>query len=384
MPSPERLRVLHVLGSLNRGGVETWLLHVLRNTWAGWSTEFLLHRHAAGAYDREACALGAVLRYSKSPKNPTAYTRGLQTLLRVHGPYDALHSHVHFYSGVVLRAAALAGVPVRVAHSHTTEPPQTRGYGALMRHWIQRHATHCLATSAAAAEVLFGSRWCTDARGQMHEAAVDFRPFASLPGREQSKRALGVPHERVVIGHVGRFVKVKNHTFLVSTLAELVRLGVNAHLLLVGTGPLEAEMRERIAAAGLAERCTLAGAHNDVTPFYAAFDLFVFPSLWEGLPLATLEAQAAGVPVLASHAVPAEASVIPGLMHYLSLDEGPVAWARAAQHTLTFSARRDRQWSAGLMARSRFSIERSVQDLFRIYSSARASRTILSGGMVAP
>ena len=383
MHSPERPRVLHVLGSLNRGGVETWLLHVLRNTRENWSTEFLLHRRDPGAYDPEACALGAVLHYSPSPKNPTSYTRGLQNMLYMQGPYDAVHSHVHFYSGVVLRAAALAGVSVRIAHSHTTEPPQTRGYGALMRRWIQRHATHCLAISAAAAEVLFGGRWCTDTRAEIHEPGLDFRPFAELPARAHAKQALGLPQDRVVIGHVGRFVKVKNHAFLVSTLAELVRFGVNAHLLLVGSGPLEADVREQIAASGLGDRCTLAGAHNDITRFYAALDLFVFPSLWEGLGLATLEAQAAGVPVLASHAVPAEASVIPGLMHYLSLDEGPAGWARAAQHTLTFSARRDRQWSAGLMARSRFGIERSVRELARIYSSARPSRKLLSGGMVA-
>jgi glycosyltransferase involved in cell wall biosynthesis len=301
MPSLERPRVLHVLGSLNRGGIETWLLHVLRSTWANWSTEFLLHRRAPGAYDPEVCALGGVLHYSPSPKSPVSYPRSLQNMLRVHGPYYAVHSHVHFYSGVVLRAATLSGVPVRIAHSHTTEPPQTRGYGALMRHWIQRNATHFLTASAAAAEVLFGSWWCTDSRAHMHEYGLDFRAFAELPERARAKQALGLPPNCVVIGHVGRFVKQKNHAFLVSTLAELVRLGVNAHLLLVGSGPLEAEVREQIAAKGLSDRCTLAGAHNDVTRFYAAFDLLVFPSLWEGLGIVTLEAQAAGVPVLASH-----------------------------------------------------------------------------------
>ena len=383
MPSLNRPRVLHVLGSLNRGGIETWLMHVLRNDAGAWSTEFLLHRDGEGAYDREARALGAIVRIGPSPRNPAMYMRSLQNMLRAHGPYDVVHSHVHFYSGVVLRAAALAGVPVRVAQSHTTEPPQTRAYGALMRLWIQRYATHCLGISAAAAEVLFGTRWSVDPRVRLHEPAVDFRPFAMLPSRDTAKRALGLRPDRIVVGHVGRFARPKNHEFLVSVFAELRRLGVDAHLLLVGCGPLEADVRARVAAYGLSDDCTFAGAHNDIMRYYAAFDLFVFPSLWEGFSLVALETQAAGVPMLASLAVPAEASVVPGLLYYRALDEGPAAWASMAREILNFSTQRDRHWSAALMARSRFSIERSVRELAQVYRSARSGEHGLSSGTIA-
>jgi glycosyltransferase involved in cell wall biosynthesis len=377
MPSPDRPRVLHVLGSLNRGGIETWLLHVLRNNAGNWSTEFMVHRDVGGAYDSEVRTWGAVVRVGPSPRNPAAYMRSLQTMLRVDGPYDVVHSHVHFYSGVVLRAAALAGVPVRVAHSHTTEAPQSRAYGVLMRLWIQRYATHGLAISSSAAEVLYGARWCSDPRVQMHESAVDFRPFGELPSRAEAKQALGLPRSRIVVGHVGRFSTVKNHAFLVSTFAELIKLGIDAHLLLVGCGPLEADVRAQIAACGLTERCTFAGAHDDITRFYAALDLFLFPSLWEGFGLVTLEAQAAGVPVLASQAIPAEASIIPGLLHYRSLEDGPAVWASAAQRILSCSTQRDRRWSAGLMTRTRFSIERSVRELGEVYHSARPGHNAL-------
>jgi glycosyltransferase involved in cell wall biosynthesis len=163
----------------------------------------------------------------------------------------------------------------------------------------------------------------------------------------------------------------------------LVKSGIDAHLVMVGIGPLEGDVRAQVAALGLTERCTFAGGHNDVTSFYAALDLLVFPSLWEGFGLVTLEAQAAGVPVLASHAVPAEASVIPALMHYRSLEEGPAQWARMAQRILSCSSQRDRRWSAGLMARTRFSIDRSVRELRQVYHSARAGEAALPAGTIA-
>jgi glycosyltransferase involved in cell wall biosynthesis len=377
MHSPERPRVLHVLGSLNCGGLETWLLHVLRNAPAdGWSSEFLLHRTSPGAYDREVRALGAVLRYMPRAREPITYTHTLRRLLHAFGPYDVVHSHVHFYSGIVVRAAALARVPVRIAHSHTTEPPRGRGYGVLMRHLIQRHSTHRLAISGLAAEVLFGSQWQADPAVQLHDIGIDFRQFADLPCRAAAKQKLGLPRERFVIGHVGRFVETKNQAFLLDVFAKLIERGLDAHLLLVGAGPLEADVREQAAALGVRERCTFAGTHNDITRFYAAFDLFVFPSKWEGFGLAPLEAEAAGVPVLASTAVPSEATVVPGLVHHLPLEDGADAWARTAQQILNTNMQNDRRWSAGLMASSRFGIEHSVRKLADVYRSSRRANAV--------
>jgi hypothetical protein len=198
MSALESVRVLHVLGSLTHAGVETWLLSVLRNTPPGaWTTEFLLHRVAPGAYDEQARALGAELRYCPAPSQPLSYARRLLRILQTWGPYDVVHSHVHFYSGVVLRVAAQAGVPVRIAHSHTAAGAPRLAYGTLMRRWIQANATHLLAASPEAAAALFGGKWCTDPRVRIHNYGVDFARFANLPEPAVLKRRLGVPAERL-------------------------------------------------------------------------------------------------------------------------------------------------------------------------------------------
>ncbi|HSL71531.1 MAG TPA: glycosyltransferase [Longimicrobiales bacterium] len=374
MRSPDAPRVLHVLRGLNRGGVEKWLVDVLRNTPPGaWSTEFLLHTREPGAYDAEVRALGGVLRYCPGTRRPHDYMRRLNALLHAHGPYDVVHSHVHLYSGVVLRAAHQAGVPVRIAHSHTTKAPHgalRRLYGRLMRSSIRTHATHCLAASEQAARTLFGPDWQNDARISVHECGLDFSVFAKLPQRELLKQQLGVPAGRVVVGQVGRFAPMKNHQFLVRAFAELIRHGVDAHLVLVGTGALEAEVRAQVEALSLTDRCMFAGGHNDVTRFYGALDLLVVPSLYEGLALVALEAQAAGVPVLASEAVPAAAQVIPGLLHRHRLDEGAATWARLAQRIIATARPLERPASARALSESRYGVARSVRELGRIYGVA--------------
>ncbi|HEY0673479.1 MAG TPA: glycosyltransferase [Longimicrobiales bacterium] len=374
MSSPESPRVLHVLGSLNRGGVETWLLHLLRNAPPGlWRPEFLLHRTTTGAYDAEMRRLGAVLHYCPRPHRLVHYNRELRQLLRRHGPFDVVHSHVHLFSGVVLRAAHEEGVPVRIAQSHSAVAQTTvnrRVYATVMRKLIRRHATHGLAAAPPAAAVLFGRDWETLGRVRLHRYGLDYSAFGDLPDRAVLKRRIGVPEQCTVIGHVGRFYPVKNHAFMVATFAELIRGGMNAHLLLVGSGPLEQKIREQAAALGITSRCTFAGAHNDVTPFFGAMDLFLFPSIHEGLGLVALEAQAAALPVLASTGVPADTAVIAELFHRRPLQDGAAAWAQAIRDILVSTPPLARPTTAAMLNDSCYSVRASLHELASIYHSA--------------
>lgn len=381
MSPPEGPRVLHVLGSLNRGGAETWLLHLLRNAPpAMWRPEFLLHRTKPGAYDDEMRALGAVLHYCPQPHRLVHYTRELRQLLRSYGPYDVVHSHVHLFSGVVLRAAHEEGVPVRIAQSHSAVAQSTvnrRVYAALMRKLIRQHATHGLAAAPPAAAVLFGPDWETLGHVRLHQYGLDYSAFGDLPDRAVLKQRIGVPEQRTVIGHVGRFYPVKNHAFMVATFAELIRGGMDAHLLLVGIGPLEQKIRAQVDALGITSRCTFAGAHDDVTQFFGAMDLFLFPSIHEGLGLAALEAQAAGLPVLASTGVPADMAVIAELVHRRPLQDGAAGWAAAIRNILVTAPRLARATTAGMLNDSCYSVRASLHELARIYQSAPHAATRL-------
>lgn len=367
-----RRKVLHILASMSRGGVETWLMHVLRNIdRSQFELHFLLNTEREGDYDREVRSLGGRIHYGAHPGAPRRYAREFQAVVQEHGPFAVVHSHVYWYSGYVMRVAHGAGIPIRIAHSHTaTSAPRFKlhrqGYQAVMRFLIWKYATHRIAISRAAGEALFGR--APERPFTVLYYGIDFKPFLQRQSSEESKRRLGISPSRKVVGHVGRFVPVKNHAFTVNLFSQLVASGVDAHLLLVGDGPLLAPIKAELQSRGLLERCTLAGSQADVVPFVSAMDAFVLPSLWEGFGLAALESQAAGVPVIASAAVPEEVSAIPRLVQRVPLSAGADGWAAAVRRLLEQPDHR-RGDEPVLLQNSRFGLPVCLEALSNIYLS---------------
>ncbi len=370
------LRTLHVVGALNRGGVETWLMHVLRHIDRDrFRMDFLVHTAQPAAYDDEARALGARIIPCLHPSQPLQYGRRFKRILREYGPYDVVHSHVHHFSGYTLRLAAQAGVPVRIAHSHSdtaaverAASPARRAYLALMEYWVRRHATTGLAASARAAAALFGPHWQRDPRYRLLYCAIDLAPYRLPVDTAACRAELGLPPDVHVIGHVGNFKPVKNHAFLLKIAAEVIQRESRARFLLVGDGPLRPDIERRAQAVGLGEHVVFAGPRADVPRLMrGAMDAFLMPSLYEGLPVVGLEAQAAGLPLILSDTITTETDVIPELVNHISLDAPPAAWADAVLAAL---AQRPSITSAEALAQiaaSPFTIERSVAELERLY-----------------
>ncbi|MGA8144155.1 MAG: glycosyltransferase [Candidatus Acidiferrales bacterium] len=365
-----RRKILHVVGGMDRGGVETWLMHVMRNIDRNrFETHFMVHSNAESAYDREITSLGGQIHHCANPRNPLRYAAEFERLVRQQGGFDIVHSHVYWFSGFVMRLAHRAGIPIRIAHSHTSAgaaawniPRQL--YERLMRRWIRRYSTHRLGISNHAGKALFGSRGAEDFTLLYYGA--DFARFLdSLPSTD-AKRRLGIDPDRKVIGHVGRFASVKNHAFIVEFFARLIGEGANTHLLLVGEGPLAPSIRANIGSRGLSDRCTLAGSQPDVVPYLSAMDVFVLPSRWEGLGLAAIESQAAGVPVIASTTVPDEIDVIPELIEHIPLSAGVDGWASAVRRKLNDPIRR-RGDEVQLLQNSKFGLQKCLEALSGIY-----------------
>jgi glycosyltransferase involved in cell wall biosynthesis len=332
------IRILHVLGMMERGGAEAWLMHLLRTIdRARYRMDFVVHITEPQEYDDEVRALGSALILCPHTRHPLRYAREFTRILNTHGPYDVVHSHVHQYSGLVLRLAKRAGVPVRIAHSHldatafeAQASPQRRAYLKLMRHWIDATATDGLAASGQAAVDLFGPGWEADARYRTLFCGVDLSPFAHPVCRDAVRTEFHIPQDAFVIGHVGRFTEQKNHAFLLDVAAEVVQREANARFLLVGEGELRPAMMARAAALGLGERVIFAGSRADVPRLMrGAMDAFLFPSRYEGLGLVLIEAQAAGLPCVLADVVPREADIVPPLVHRLSLHQSPGVWADA-------------------------------------------------------
>lgn len=352
-------------------------MHVLRHAADRHvAMDFLTQSDVPAAYDEEIQALGAsVIRSPESPRRPWRYVPALGRVLRDHGPYAAIHSHVHHFSGLVLREAYRQGVPVRIAHSHLdsrvvddSAALARRVYLKLMKRWIHQYATVGLAASALAASSLYGAKWRQDPRWQVLHCGIDLTAFSSRVQASTAIRAeLGLDADTFVIGHVGRFDTQKNHAFLVEIAAAVMAISPTARLLLVGDGGLRPDIERKARHLGVADKIVMAGVRPDVARLMTgAMDCFVLPSRYEGLPLVLLEAQAAGLPCVVADAVSEEATVIPELVDRLNLGQPVGRWCEAILDT------RGRKLPPSLavsrLADSSFSIAASTVQLLKIYS----------------
>lgn len=372
----DSIHILHGIGSMTRGGVETWLMHVLRHIdRQRFHMDFLVATTQHCDYDDEIRALGSKIIPCTHPSRPWSFARNFGCLLREHGPYDVVHSHSHHFSGYPLRLAYQAGVPVRIAHSHNdTSLLQAKAglwrrmYLRLMEKWIDRYATVGLAASRKAAAALFGPRWSADPRWQVLHYGIDLIPFQGRVETAGVRAELGIPADAFVIGHVGRFVEQKNHAFLVDIATEVAKRQPNMFLLLVGDGRLRPIIEQKVAQAGLANQVIFAGVRPDVPRLMlGSMDVFLFPSLFEGLGIVLIEAQSAGLPCSVSDVLPEEADVVKPLVRRMSLSQPASAWAEAILTVRDAALAIARPDALAIVQESSFNIQTSVKSLTEVY-----------------
>ena len=373
----EKLHILHVVGGMNRGGIETWLMHILRYIDRDrFQMDFLVHTNEDCPYDEQVRALGSRIIPCPNAHQPWIYGDKFKKILREYGPYDIVHSHVHHFSGYVLRLAKQAGVPVGISHSHNdTSSNQAQAgfkrrlYLKLMRRWIDCYSTVGLGCSHQAAASFYGADWQADPRWQALYYGIDLTPFQAAFDPVAVRQELAIPEDALVIGHVGRFVEQKNHQFLLEIVAEVAKREPKTRLLLVGDGSLRPEIEQQATWLGLRDCIIFAGVRSDVPRLMRAMDTFLLPSLFEGLGLVLIEAQAAGVPCLFSDVVPEEVDLVQPLIQRLSLSQSAPTWAEALLAQLKAETAITRSQALALVKSSRFNIETAVKNLEKIYQA---------------
>ncbi|MGR3278824.1 glycosyltransferase family 1 protein [Acaryochloris marina NIES-2412] len=370
------IRILQVVGGMNRAGTETWLMHILRHIDRGrFQIDFLVHTIRPGDYDREISALGCQIFPCPNKEWPWIYALQLKHILDKYGPYDIVHSHVHHFSGYVLNIAKQAGVKILIAHSHndtSSIDAQADWYRALylslMKWLIIRQSTVGLATSRQAAPSLFGANWERNPRWKILYCGIDLKPFNEEIEQTNIRLELGIPAEAYVIGHIGRFESQKNHRFLIDVAAEVIRQEPNTYLLLVGKGVMRLAIEHKVAQLGLEDRVIFAGTRNDIPRLMiGAMDIFLFPSLYEGLGLVLIEAQSAGLPCIFSNTIPLEADIVNSLIHRVSLDEPAINWAKKILNLRKNKSTITRTEALNLVKQSSFNIINSVKKLENFY-----------------
>ena len=375
---PRPIRILHVVGGMNRGGIETWLMHVLRHIDRDrFQMDFLVHTEEPCPYDDEVRDLGSKIIPCLNPAKPWLYGRNFKRILREYGPYDIVHSHVHHFSGYVLYLAKQAGVAVRIAHSHndTSVIDAKAGlyrhlYLALTKWLVDRYSTLGLSASQQVARVLFNTAGKTDPRWQILYCGIDLKPFHNPVDSVAVRAEFGIPPDAFVIGHVGRFEEQKNHLFLLEVALAIAQKQPKMRLLLVSDGSLRPQIEQKVIEMGLDKYVIFAGLRSDIPRLMlGAMDIFVLPSLYEGLGLVLIEAQAAGLPCVFSDIVPEEADVIKPLVQRIALSKSPFSWAEtilAAEDTRSAISQTD---VLTLVEKSPFNIAISLKMLVQVYEA---------------
>lgn len=376
-------RVLHIVSGMNRGGIETWIMNVYRRLDRSQvAFDFLVEIAEEAAYDREILAGGGRILRSPRYRHRARAAARLLEVLRVAGPYDAVHAHGRHDMGWPLSMARAAGVPVRIGHVHNVKDLHDknrvqRTYKRVMKRVLLNCADWVLGCSNAALHSLF-----TPAQGRalggraqlaMLPYGIDVEAFARQPSRPDIEREFQIPPGSWILGHVGRFVWEKNHEFLLQVFAQLCTRDPRWHLLLVGDGRLRAEIEARAEALGVRARVRFAGVRSDVPALVSAMDVFAFPSHIEGFGLVIVEAQALSVPCVLGAHLPEELAVYPQIMHRVPLTAGASAWADAVERARASLGATEAQRAATVaaahaqVAASHFNIERSVATLLTRY-----------------
>lgn len=323
------LRVLQILRSMEVGGAETLVMNLYRHiNRSRIQFDFLLFSDR-GYYEPEILELGGVIHRLPylTDVGLLSWLRQLGRFFRAHPQYRIVHSHLNTISGPILMMAKRAGVPVRIAHSHACYPcypSRQRPVKGAFRSLVRRTASHFYACSRQSGVWLFGASRSHLVR-VLHNG-VDLQHFEySTSARNDVRAELGLHESDIAVGHVGRFDANKNQGFLLRLMAELAAMGVARELVLVGTGPCLADVTADASRLDVSGSVHFLGFRTEVGRVLSALDGFLLPSLYEGMPVSLVEAQASGLPCFVSDSIDPGVAIIPADVTFLPLHD-PKSW----------------------------------------------------------
>lgn len=368
----KRKKILHVVGGMDVGGTETMLMNLYRKVSNEFEFHFISYYDYKGYYDDEIISLGGkVIRLKKYSE--LGILRNIKSLIKVikdDGSYEVVHAHTLFNCGIAMFAARLSGIKIRISHAHTTldnsEGILKKIYIKLMRSIINIFSTNQLYCSRRAGEYLFGKRYLND-KGTYFPNLIDYPRFIKCKDKEIDyfKKQQQI-EDTIVLGHIGRFVEAKNHKFLIKILKTMNEKNINATLLLAGNGYMKEDIKKMAVEYKVYDKIRFLGIREDIDIVLKAMDVFIFPSIYEGLGLVMLEAQASGIPCVVSEAIQPEADLGLGLVTKLSLEENIDKWIN---EILEANNRRivDKNTIIKAFKENGYSIDESITKLKNIY-----------------
>jgi len=318
---------------MDAGGIETMLMNIFRVIDREYiQFDFLVHRENESHYEKEILDLGGRIWRIRpiSISGIGTYNRLLKAFFRKHNEYPIVHSHVSAWSSLVLLQAKKAGIPFRIAHSHESHK-SIREHHIVRRPiiWyckrrINEQLTHRFACSVDAGKWLFGN----ETHFEVIKNGILTDKYIYCKDLESRKRSELDLIGNFVIGHIGNFSRVKNYPFILKVFEAVHSQKEDSVLLLIGKDSNDPTVRMMVDEMGLSGSVIFTGVRSDVNELLQAVDVFLFPSIQEGLPVSLIEAQAAGLPCIVSDTITEEVRVT-DLVEFLSLDDPIEYWSRA-------------------------------------------------------
>jgi glycosyltransferase involved in cell wall biosynthesis len=362
------LRILHVVVNMNRGGAETLIMNLYRNIDRS-KVQFDFLTCKEGVFDSEIIEMGGKVHKIPyiSDVGHFNYLNELKKFFLSNNQYKIVHSHMDKISGLVLVTARKAGIPVRISHSHSTR--SEGGFSVKCYKWyagkfLLPNATDLLACSNKAAKWLFRN---SAKQVLILKNGIECERFRFSPNiRNKVREKLKITDDCLVIGHVGRFSHPKNHQFLIEIFNEVIKVRQDSKLILVGDGPLLSHVKNKVTEYNLTDKVEFLGVRGDVDQLLQAFDLFLFPSLYEGLPVTLIEAQGAGLPCLIADSITQEVDMGLNLVEFFPLSNKEV-WIEKIKNIE--EGKMQRNLSVSALSKKGYDIKGTSKQLVEFYNA---------------
>ena len=364
----EPIRIAQIVGKWLGGGVEAVVMNYYRHLdHSKIQFDFICDDDSTNIPYDEIEKLGGKVILIPPYQKVFQYQRELRRVLR-DGKYKIVHSHINTLSVFPLYAAKKVGVPVRIAHSHSTTNKKEWKKNLLkqvLRPFSRKYATNYMCCSELAGRWLFGDKAYDEGKVYLLNNAIDLDKFKyDKKIRDKKRKELGIKEDTIVIGHIGRFVAQKNHIFLIDIFNQFHKKEKNSILLLAGQGPLQEEIKNKVRELGLNDSVRFLGQRNDANELYQVFDVFLLPSLYEGLPVVGVEAQASGLLCFFSDDMTKETKVLDSTV-FMSLSNADDEWATSILDNYINFRRKD---TTSDITKSNFNIKYETNKLKNKYS----------------
>lgn len=368
------IKILHVLSRLNKGsGVANVVMNYYKNIDRNKiQFDFLYFIKSDNDYINEIKQYGGNIFFMEKPSitGYRQFKKYINDFFKLNASeYKAVQLHEVYLNGFLFPAAKKYGIKNCIAHVHTTKYSDKKLHALRNRVLclsLKHEATHYFACSKEAGDFYYGKKLARNGKVQIINNAINYKAYVFNPKIRKLYREKFQFGQKMVVGHIGRFNEQKNHKFLIEIFYELLKRKPESFLVLVGNGPLEYKIKEEVKKRKIQSKVLFLGIRDDVPQIIQAMDIFLLPSLFEGLGIVAIEAQISGLPTIVSDRVPKEAKILSSF-EAVKLSNSPSEWSEIILTKHLNERSSNRRIDETVLGKSRFNIQREAGILEKIY-----------------